>query len=131
MSALESGGALIRVWLPSWPTRVTPCPGVKPRLPWTMRHWPTRAGLRLQVASWAEAATGNSNSTASTALITDFLQGFSCRFGEQQNSQKRNRDGGQHPLNRGTMVVELVVQLALESEGDGAEGDFDHITQRT
>src|SRR5579883_67657 len=102
MSALELGGALIRVWPPSLLTKVTPRPGVRPRLPSTMRHWPVRAGLRLQVISAAEAVTQDNNKIASTGLTTaDFLQGFSRRLRQSQDGQKRNRYGGQHPLNRG------------------------------
>src|SRR3954469_14746478 len=115
MSALESGGALIRVWLPSSLFRVTPRPCVRPRLPLTVRHWPVRAGLRLQVISAAEAAKGKSKITANTALSTaDLLQCFSCRLWQQQNGGKRNGNGGQHPLDRGTMGLEAVVQVTLQ-----------------
>src|SRR4051812_37005376 len=131
MSALLSGGALIRVWLPSSPIRVTPWPWVSPRLPLTMRHWPVRAGLRLQVISAAEAATGNNNITASTALITaHFLQTSSRGLGQSRDGQQGNRDSRQHPLDRGTVIAEPVIQPAFQGQGNGAAADLGHIAQR-
>src|SRR6185312_5887058 len=115
MSALESGGALIRVWPPSSLVRVTPTPGVRPRLPLMVRHWPVRAGLRLQVISAADAARGKSKITANAALNTaQFLQCFSCRFRQNHDGGKRNRYGGQHPLDGGAMGLEPVVQMTLQ-----------------
>ena len=70
-----------------------------------MRHWPVRAGLRLQVISAAEAATGNSKITAQTALTTaHFLQRLSRRLGQEQDGDKRNRNGGQQPLDGRAMA---------------------------
>src|ERR1700761_4504208 len=104
MSALVSGGALMMILVPSSATRVTPRPGVRPRLPLTSRHWPVSAGLFLQVISAADAVTGTSKMIAAKTLpATDLLQGFACRFGQEEDADHGNRNGAQQQLNRGAV----------------------------
>src|SRR5215469_6429814 len=100
MSALLSGGALMMVRVPSSLTSVTPRPGVRPRLPFTSRHMPVRAGLFLQVTSAADAAAGSKRMITETALpATDLLQGFARRFGQEQDCDHADRNRSQQPLN--------------------------------
>src|SRR5471030_544081 len=102
MSALLSGGALMMIRVPSSETRVTPKPGVRPRLPLVMVQSPVSAGLFLQVISAADAAAGKSKRIATKVLGTaHFLQTLSRRFGQEQDGDQGNGNGRQQPLDRG------------------------------
>src|SRR5579863_4789126 len=115
MSALLSGGALMMVRAPSSETKVTPSPGVSPRLPLTTRQAPVSAGLFLQVISAAEAATGSKRMIAATALpATDLLQGFACRLGQEQDRNHGNRDRCQQPLDGRTMPAQFIIKHAFQ-----------------
>src|SRR3954466_6187046 len=104
MSALLSGGALMMILVPSSAATVTPSPEVRPRLPFTIRHWPVRAGLLLQVISAAIAAPGKNTITITSALRTaHLLQCLSRRLGQEQDGDECNRNGRQQPLDRGAV----------------------------
>src|SRR5438445_13881915 len=116
MSALLSGGALMMIRVPSSETSVTPIPGVRPKLPFTVEHFPVNAGLFLQMISAAIAAgdirqSGPKKSSKLTAcLITaHFLQGLSRRFGQEQDRDQGNGNCRQHPLDGGAVSLEFVV----------------------
>src|SRR3954469_3972997 len=101
MSALLSGGALMRKRIPSSESKVTPSPEVSPRLPLTMEHFPVSAGLFLQVISAADALKGTSRKSATIPLrTTDLLQAFASRFGQEQNSDHGDGDRGFHPVHQ-------------------------------
>src|SRR3982750_1730017 len=121
MSALLSGGALMMILVPSSAATVTPRPGVRPRLPFTIRHWPVRAGLLLQVISAAIAAPGKNIITITSALRTaHLLQRLSRRLGQEQDGDQGNGKGPQQPLDGGAMGVKMVIEMAFQKQGQGA-----------
>src|ERR1700742_3291633 len=106
MSALLSGGALMMVRVPSSAFNVTPSPGVSPRLPWTVVHFPIRAGLFLQVISAAPAAAGRSRIVAITPISSaHLLQPFTGRLRQEQDGDHADGNGCEQPLNGGTMAA--------------------------
>src|SRR5471030_320023 len=130
MSALLSGGALMMILVPSSATTVTPRPGVSPKLPFTIRHWPVRAGLFLQVTSAACAAPGkNIINTASALRTAHLLQRLSRRFGQEQDGDECNRNGRQQPLDRGAVGMEMVIEMAFQQQRQRPDADFYKIAQ--
>src|SRR5471032_519390 len=130
MSALLPGGGLMMTRVPSSETKVTPRPGVRPRLPLVMPQLPVSAGLFLQVISAADAAAGKSKMIATRVLCTaHFLQTLSRRFGQEQDGDQRNRNGRQQPLDRGAVGMEVIVQMAFQHQRHGARADFHQIAQ--
>src|ERR1700753_3803320 len=126
MSACVPGGDLMMIRVPSSATRVTPRPGVSPRLPLTSRQMPVRAGLFLQVISAAEALAGKSRMIAATALpATDLLQGFACRFWQKQDRDHGDRDRCQQPLDGRTMATQPIIKKTFQGKRRGADTDLD------
>src|SRR5882757_2004319 len=106
MSALLSGGALMTIRPPSSGTKVTPMPGVRPRLPFTLEHLPVSAGLFLQVISAAMAAGDirqsspeKSNQLMAFLSTAHFLQCLSRRLGQEENGNHGDGNAGKQPLN--------------------------------
>src|SRR5438067_10589562 len=108
MSALLPGGAAMMVCLPSSETNVTPRPGVRPKLPFTVEQEPVRAGLFLQVISAASALeeARHSKSVMACLTIAHLLQGFSRRLRQEQDGDQRNRNGCQETLQRGPVAAQ-------------------------